>query len=118
MAKTKYEPVVHDHKAFLENASKRKGFTIAYNDLEEEYGLVREMLTARLKAGLTQEAVAGLMGTTKSAISRLESARKHSPSLTILKKFAQAVGCQLEIKIVPASHATPYSGRRAKKRAA
>jgi len=37
--------------------------------------------------GLTQEAVAELMGTTKSAVSRLESTGKHAPSLTTLKNM-------------------------------
>lgn len=40
------------------------------------------------------------MGTTKSAISRLESAGKHAPSLATLKRYAEAVGCKLEIKLV------------------
>jgi len=103
MAELKYEPVYHDHEAFLKNAQKREEFRKAYEDLEEEYVLIREMLAARSKSGLTQEAVAELMGTTKSAISRLESTRKHAPSLTTLKKYAQAVGCHLEIKLVPKS---------------
>jgi len=59
------------------------------------------MLAARARIGLTQEAVAEIMGTTKSAISRLEGVGKHAPSLTTLKKYAQAVGCHLEIKFVP-----------------
>ena len=59
------------------------------------------MLTARSRIGLTQEEVADLMGTTKSAVSRLEATGKHAPSLTTLKKYAQAVGCRLEIKLIP-----------------
>lgn len=112
MAELKYDPVSHDHKVFLKNAQKREGFRKAYEDLEEEYILVREMLSARSKSGLTQEAVAELMGTTKSAVSRLESAGKHAPSLTTLRKYAQAVGCNLEIRLVPRSH---HSTGRAKK---
>lgn len=103
MTELKYEPVSHDHNAFLKNARKREGFSKAYNDLEEEYALVREMLSARSKSGLTQEAVAERMGTTKSAVSRLESAGKHAPSLATLKKYAQAVGCDLKIEFVPKS---------------
>jgi transcriptional regulator with XRE-family HTH domain len=103
MAELKYRPVKHDHEAFLKKAKKREGFNKAYEDLKEEYALVREMLSARSKCGLTQEDVAKLMGTTKSAISRLESAGKHAPSLTTLKKYAHAVGCDLEIKLVPKS---------------
>jgi len=109
MPKTKYEPVRHDHKAFLEKASKRKGFREAYDGLEIEYALAREMLSARSRAGLTQEAVAARMGTTKSAVSRLEAAGKHAPSVASLKKYAEAVDCRLKIELVP---------RRAKRRTA
>lgn len=101
MANLKYQPVNHDHTAFLAKAKKREEFKKAYEDLEEEYALAKEMLAARARVGLSQEAVAEIMGTTKSAISRLEAAGKHAPSLTTLKKYAHAVGCHLEIKLVP-----------------
>jgi len=113
MDELKYKPVAHDHKAFLENAKKRKGFSKAYSGLEAEYTLIREMLAARSKSGFTQEAVAKLMGTTKSAVSRLESAGKHAPSLTTLKKYAQAVGCHLEIRFIPeANHVTRHEKKQ------
>ena len=101
MAELKFQPVVHDHSAFVEKAKKREGFKKAYEELEEEYALVKEMLAARARMGLSQEAVAELMGPTKSAISRLEASGKHAPSLTTLKKYAHAVGCHLEIKFIP-----------------
>ena len=101
MPDLKFKPVAHDHTAFIEKAKQREGFKKAYDDLEEEYALVREMLAARARVGLSQEAVAELMGTTKSAISRLEAAGKHAPSVTTLKKYAHAVGCHLEIRFVP-----------------
>jgi len=101
MADLKFKPVNHDHNAFIEKAKQREGFKKAYEDLDEEYALVREMLAARSRVGLSQEAVAELMGTTKSAISRLEASGKHAPSVTTLKKYAQAVGCHLEIRFVP-----------------
>lgn len=100
MADLKYQPVTHDHAAFLEKAGKREGFKKAYEDLAAEYELVKDMLAARARVGLSQEAVAELMGTTKSAISRLEAAGKHSPSVTTLERYARAVGCRLEIKFV------------------
>ncbi|MGB5156587.1 helix-turn-helix transcriptional regulator [Desulfobacterium sp. N47] len=118
MADLKYKPVSHDHEAFLKNARKREGFRKAYDDLEEKYRLIQEMLLARSKSGLTQEAVATLMGTTKSAVSRLESAGKHAPSIITLKKYAKAVGCNLEIKLVPAkAYPTKCSNGSPKKRA-
>lgn len=65
--------------------------------------LIRELLAARGKAGFTQEQVAASMGTTKSAISRLEAGGKHSPSVTTLRKYARSVGCEVEIRLVPIS---------------
>ncbi len=101
MAELRYEPVPHVHRAFLEKARERKGFTEAYQALELEYQVASQMLKARSRAGLTQDAVAVRMGTTKSAISRLESAGKHAPSLATLKRYARAVGCELRVRLVP-----------------
>ena len=103
MAKNEYQPLAHDHQAFVERALKRKGFGPAYDDLQDEYLLVRELLTARAQAGLTQEEVAASMGTTKSAVSRLEGAGVHSPSVSTLEKYARAVGCDIQIRLVPSS---------------
>ena len=100
MAELKYTPVRHDHKAFLAKARARKGFTEAYDALALEYQVAGQMLKARFRAGLTQDAVAERMSTTKSAISRLESAGKHAPSLATLKRYASAVGCELQVKLV------------------
>ena len=100
MTDLKYDPVQHNQKAFLEKASKRRGFREAYDVLEVEYALAHEMLSARSRAGLTQEAVADRMGTTKSAVSRLEGVGKHAPSMTSLKKYADAVGCIHKIELV------------------
>ncbi len=101
MPELKYKPVLHTHKEFLAKAGKRKGFLEAHDALELEYKLADQMLKARSRAGLTQDAVAARMGTTKSAISRLESAGKHAPSLPTLKRYALAVGSELQVKLVP-----------------
>ncbi|MBC7779308.1 MAG: helix-turn-helix transcriptional regulator [Proteobacteria bacterium] len=65
----------------MAKARKRKRFTEAYASLDLEYQVVSQLLKARTHAGLTQDAVAERMGTTKSAVSRLESAGKHAPSM-------------------------------------
>jgi len=101
MAELNYKPVRHDHAKFIAKAKQREGFAQAYEGLELEYALASQMLKARAKAGLTQDAVAERMGTTKSAISRLEAAGRHTPSLATLKKYASAVGCDLQVKLVP-----------------
>jgi DNA-binding XRE family transcriptional regulator len=100
MAELRHAPTRHDHETFLEKARARKGFAEAYEALEVEYRLVSELLKARARAGLTQDAVAERMGTTKSAVSRLEGAGKHAPSLSTLQRYAHAVGCELQVKLV------------------
>jgi len=118
MDELKYESVPHDHDSFLKAALARKGFKKAYDDLGEEYAFTREMLAARSQAGLSQEAVARQMGTTKSAVSRLESLYKHTPSMRTLQRYAHAVGCLLEIKFIPThtSSQTSHSLAHTKKR--
>ncbi|MBP9743688.1 MAG: helix-turn-helix transcriptional regulator [Burkholderiales bacterium] len=72
----------------------------AYDELEPEF----ELLSARLKAGKTQEEVAKLMHTTKSVVSRLEHSggkKNHSPSVDTLRRYAQALGCKLTIQLTP-----------------
>ena len=114
MADREYRPVAHDHDQFLARAMKRKGFARAYAESADEYQLVRELLAARAKAGLTQEQVAESMGTTKSAVSRLEAVGKHSPSVSTLKKYARAVGCEVEIRLVPTNGSGVQSSDAAK----
>lgn len=75
----------------------------AYEKLESEFSLLRQMLGARQRAGLTQSQVAKRMGTKAPAITRLESSLstgRHSPSLATLRRYAQAVGCELQVKMV------------------
>jgi DNA-binding XRE family transcriptional regulator len=101
VAGLEHEPVTHDHEAFLTRARRRRGFQEAYDALALEYQIARELVAARARAGLTQDAVAKRMGTTKSSISRLESAGKHTPSVGTLERYARAVGCELKIELVP-----------------
>jgi DNA-binding XRE family transcriptional regulator len=110
MADREYRPVAHDHDEFLARAMKRKGFARAYAESAGEYELVRELLAARTGAGLTQEQVAESMGTTKSAVSRLEGVGKHSPSVSTLQKYARAVGCEVEIRLVPVGRLSASEG--------
>lgn len=75
----------------------------AYESLEAEFALLQQMLKARNKAGLTQAEVAARMGTKAPAITRLESSLssgKHSPSLATLQRYAEAVGCELQVRLV------------------
>ena len=69
-----------------------------YQDQEEEFNIARELIQARTRIGLTQEEVARRMGTTQSAVARMESG-KPMPSIRSLKKYAQATGSKVKISL-------------------
>lgn len=90
------------HAELKNKALKKASVKKEYDKLEPEFTLLREMLRARNKAGLSQAQVAKRMGTKSTAITRLESSLssgKHSPSLATIKKYLEALDCRLEIKI-------------------
>nr|MDP2190575.1 helix-turn-helix transcriptional regulator [Rhodoferax sp.] len=67
----------------------------------DEYALLDEFLKARAAQGLTQAQVAEKIGTTQSAVARMESGKgKHSPSLATLTKYADALECRLEVRLI------------------
>ena len=80
-------------KKMLKNPAVKK----EYDALEEEFALIGELLKARTRAKMTQAQVARRMGTSHSAVARLESGR--SPSLASLRKYAEATGSKVEIKL-------------------
>jgi ribosome-binding protein aMBF1 (putative translation factor) len=61
--------------------------------------LIRDLVRARGRAGLTQEQVASRMRTTASAISRLESSKISRSTLTTIENYALVVGCQVSISV-------------------
>ena len=91
------------HDKLKQTALAKPEVKAAYESLEPEFTLLREMLQARQEAGLTQAQIAARMGTKPPAVTRLESclsSGKHSPSLSTLRKYAQATGYRLEIHLV------------------
>lgn len=96
MAKQKTIPA---DKVFAE-WRKDPAYVAAYEALEEEFVFASAVIGARARAGLTQEELAERMGTSQSAIARLESGRSR-PSTTTLAKLAAATGTKLRVSFVP-----------------
>ncbi|OGT30614.1 MAG: transcriptional regulator [Gammaproteobacteria bacterium RBG_16_51_14] len=89
------------HKALKARALNRPEVKAEYDRLEEEFAFLDQFLKARAAAGLTQAEIAERIGTTQSAIARLESGEgKRIPSLATLRKYARAVGCRIELRLV------------------
>ena len=92
----KYIPVEEAAKEWFKNPN----FVTEYDALEEEFSLASALIEARARANLTQEEVAQRMGTTQTAVARLEGARS-MPSTRTLERYAKATGHRLRIAFVP-----------------
>ena len=89
------------HKQLRTKALANAQVKAEYKQLADEFSLLDEFLKARAAQGLTQAQVAAKIGTTQSAVARMESGSgKHSPSLATLTKYADALGCKLEVRLV------------------
>lgn len=99
-------------KNFKARALSRPEVRSAYIEMEDECAFIDEVLKARSGSGLTQAQVAQRMGTTQSAVARLESGTaRHSPSISTLRRYAQALGCRLEVRFVKEGTARATSPR-------
>ena len=63
--------------------------------------IARRIFDLRTKAGLSQRDLAARVGTSASAICRLEDADYEGHSLSLLKRIAEALGTRVEIRFVP-----------------
>jgi DNA-binding XRE family transcriptional regulator len=97
-------------KKFHSNASKflYNRFIAGNAKREEEYEeavvnaeIARKIYELRTKAGLTQQELAARVGTSKSAICRLEDADYQGHSLSMLKRIAEALDKRVEIRFMP-----------------
>lgn len=85
---------------FLKESLKNPKIRAEYERLQPEYAVINAIIQARRKKGITQEHLAKKIGTKQSAIARLESGRAN-PSVALLKKLAQALNSNLQIKFTP-----------------
>lgn len=89
------------HEQLRSKALSNKQVLQSFNAQGEEFALLDVFLQARHAQGLTQAQLAEKIGTSQSAVARMESGRGvHSPSLATLTKYAQALGCKLELRLV------------------
>lgn len=74
-------------------------FREEYEKADAEFSLIEALVHARSKAKLSQAELAQRLGTTQSAIARLEGGGV-SPSEATLRRYAEATGFKLEINLV------------------
>jgi len=88
-----------DFEVWKKQALKDPKLKAEYDRLQPEFAVIRAIIEARSKKGITQKTLAQKMKTKQSAISRIESGRAN-PSLNFLTKLAQAMNARLEINFL------------------
>jgi predicted transcriptional regulator len=71
---------------------------VEYDALAPEFQISAELIKARLRAGLSQADLALRMGTSQSAIARLESGQT-LPSTKTLLRYAEATGSRVHLRL-------------------
>ena len=99
--------------------AKHPGFTLMVEAALERRRLLRELAEDRVERGLSQTAVAAEMGTSQSAVARIESGDADLKMSTV-ERYAAMLGRKIEWRIEPATGRIGVrSGRRsASKKAA
>lgn len=89
-------------KRLMEDPEFREEYTRA----DDEFALIEALVRARTAAKLTQTELARRLGTTQSAVARLEGGRV-SPSLATLRRYAEATGTRLTVGLERAAPDRP-----------
>jgi predicted XRE-type DNA-binding protein len=86
------------HKRYIRGNKKRLE---SLQRERESLSIAEQIYDLRTKAGLSQKQLADLVGTTQSAISRLEDADYNRHSLAMLRKVGAALQQRVQVQFVP-----------------
>lgn len=93
------------HKRYIKGDPKRlKSLKIE----REKADIAAQIYDLRTQAGLTQQQLAGMIGTTQSVISRLEDADYNGHSLNMLERIAGVLHYRVEVRLVPETANSAY----------
>lgn len=88
-----------DFRKHLERSLRDEGFVQEWENQSAERDVMRQIVEARIKEGLTQQELAERCGMKASNLCRLENGNGN-PSVATLEKIARGLGKKLEISFV------------------
>ena len=88
-----------------EREEKKPGFALSVEAALERRRLLRELAEDRVELGLSQTVVAAEMGTSQSAVARIESGTADVKMSTV-ERYAATLGRKVEWRIEPATSRT------------
>lgn len=94
---------------FLEQELQDSDFREQFEQAGRAWEVALQLVALRKARGLTQQQVAEMLGTRQQAIARLENPAYAGHSLTMLRRYVEALGATLDLTIVPNEAASKYS---------
>lgn len=76
-------------------------FDAEFAAADQAWDIALQLAALRHARGLTQKQVAELLGTKQQAIARLEDPAYTGHSLTMVRRYVEALGASLQVHIVP-----------------
>lgn len=93
------QAATYDFDEYVAEQMEEPSFRSEYEELEEEFTFIRQLIELRLQKGLTQAELAERVGTHQPSISRLEHGQLGS--FDFLRRVAEALDAQVEIHLTP-----------------
>ena len=103
-----YSPSV-PWREYVNEQMKDPEFRAAYDALEPEYILIRQLIDLRIKRGLSQRELAKRAGMQQPTLARVESGK--TGSLRTLQRVADALNADVRVSIVPRHASRKANGK-------
>ena len=109
------QDVKTDFDRYLERKLRDADFRARFEAAEQAWDIALQLAALRQARGLTQKQVADLLGTKQQAIARLEDPAYAGHSLSMVRKYVEALGASLDVTVVPAEDAGEYRAQCGRK---
>ncbi len=93
---------------YLERKLQDADFRARFEAADHAWDIALQFAALRQARGLTQKQVAELLGTKQQAIARLEDPSYSGHSLSMVRRYVEALGASLDVVVVPAETSTNY----------
>ncbi len=100
---------------YLERKLRDADFRARFEAADQAWDIALQLAALRQARGLTQKQVADMPGTKQQAIARLEDPAYGGHSLSMVRKYVEALGASLDVTIVPAETTSAYGAQRGPK---
>lgn len=100
---------------YLERKLQDADFRARFEAADQAWDIALQLAALRQARGLTQKQVADLLGTKQQAIARLEDPTYTGHSLSMVRRYVEALGASLDVTVVPSEISDAYAAQRRSK---